>query len=994
MFSNKRRVDMGGGQRLNRKKLLEDKRKLRAQRLQKQKEHDSALKIQAYYRSHRNLSRVRREVREVWSRDVLKVLKNPKLMDIPIVMRLVREFIFFFSWRLDVKRLSTISKLLYFCMTKQPLKTNYLGALADRQVFPLWVVQASKLVNILLEYLRKGMTGNPVAALLYLVDIKKSAILSNTPRPVVQQIFRNYVIWIKKIANPNTSFYSSINQSFLHLTTSSPPTSPPPPQSRIAVAALLTIVTEPLNIWPKQPNTTKDSKQLEQKRSANLVSADRFRRNYAENILGVPLIVSRLSGLGLGALGNKCLAWENVLGVVVKAIGGMEKGGQGGLSKMVVAEIEGKERSPLALWIVGNLLEIVVPRLQSLKLLEKAEFFGAIEKLLASVNEIPSNLPIGLKIQLGNIEKKSFLDGMSACVKGLEPAKCHVIYKLCLSLAFKYTDSKRREMLNAIVFSSDIIVAIYKSLQQARIHSLPIDSWDQDIREMFGLFCMCYNHLLLIQDDAEFFEQQKPCTLKEIHGIVLILRDMLQKLYWEGTRRLDLKNLPTEWIQLRKVATSLFRQLRVRQSRRQFCPAESWIMKGIGFHLFKQEVFEEKVSFYPRAKLILKEIPFTLTFEQRVDLLYAFIRDDRKGLNVAGSLMISVRRDRVLENGFEQLYKVGSAIKRRIQVQFRNELGLIEAGIDGGGLFREFITELLRAAFDPQLGLFQQTPHQFTYPNPSSYANPNFRDHMAYFRFVGMIVGKCLYDGIILEPQFANFFLRKLLGYRNFVDDLSTLDPDIYKNLLFLKKNSANGLGLTFSVTRNVFGNPQLVDLVPNGSKTEVNDQNRFKFIYEMADFKLNREIAQQSKAFVEGLHSVINREWLLMFEAEELDRLISGTPVIDLADLRRNTSYAGGYDKNHELIEWFWDILDQDFDEKDRRAFLKFATSVSRSPLLGFEHLNPKFCIQQSGSDTESLPTSSTCMNLLRIPRYRSRQKLKEKLLYSMKSAAGFYLT
>jgi len=257
-----------------------------------------------------------------------------------------------------------------------------------------------------------------------------------------------------------------------------------------------------------------------------------------------------------------------------------------------------------------------------------------------------------------------------------------------------------------------------------------------------------------------------------------------------------------------------------------------------------------------------------------------------------------------------------------------------------------------------------------------------------------MVVGKCLYDGIILEPQFANFFLRKLLGYRNFVDDLSSLDPEVYKNLLYLKKNSASGLGLTFSVARDTFGDSKVVDLVPNGSNIAVTDENRLRFIYEMADFKLNREIAPQSKAFVAGLNSVIKPDWLRMFEAEELDRLVSGTPVIDVADLKRHTNYAGGYDENHEVIRWFWSILDHDMDESDRRSFLKFSTSVSRSPLLGFRHLYPKFCIQRSSGDTDNLPTSSTCMNLLKLPRYATKAKLREKLLYSIKSSSGFYLT
>lgn len=48
-------------------------------------------------------------------------------------------------------------------------------------------------------------------------------------------------------------------------------------------------------------------------------------------------------------------------------------------------------------------------------------------------------------------------------------------------------------------------------------------------------------------------------------------------------------------------------------------------------------------------------------------------------------------------------------LKSRFQVSFINELGVREAGIDGGGLFKDYIDTLAKHAFDPQYGLFKQT---------------------------------------------------------------------------------------------------------------------------------------------------------------------------------------------------------------------------------------------------------------------------------------------
>lgn len=35
-----------------------------------------------------------------------------------------------------------------------------------------------------------------------------------------------------------------------------------------------------------------------------------------------------------------------------------------------------------------------------------------------------------------------------------------------------------------------------------------------------------------------------------------------------------------------------------------------------------------------------------------------------------------------------------------------NNIGLEEVGIDGGGVFREFLSELIKTAFDPNRGFF------------------------------------------------------------------------------------------------------------------------------------------------------------------------------------------------------------------------------------------------------------------------------------------------
>ena len=89
---------------------------------------------------------------------------------------------------------------------------------------------------------------------------------------------------------------------------------------------------------------------------------------------------------------------------------------------------------------------------------------------------------------------------------------------------------------------------------------------------------------------------------------------------------------------------------------------------------------------------------------------------------------------------------------------------------------------------------------------------------------------------------------------------------------------------------------------------------------------------------FRQGLSDVIDLDWLRMFSYRELQTLISGADhEINIDDLCMNTKYGNGYTETHETIVNFWSVV-KDFTEEQKRKLLKFVTSCSRPPLLGFK--------------------------------------------------------
>ncbi|KAJ2787605.1 ubiquitin-protein ligase (E3) [Coemansia interrupta] len=370
------------------------------------------------------------------------------------------------------------------------------------------------------------------------------------------------------------------------------------------------------------------------------------------------------------------------------------------------------------------------------------------------------------------------------------------------------------------------------------------------------------------------------------------------------------------------------------------------------------------------------------------------------------------------------------AFKGRMQIEFVDQYGMREAGVDGGGVFKEFLTSLVNEAFSPKQGMFSATRGNQVYPSPTMQGDATQVDFEKY-RFLGAVIGKALYDGVLVDVPFAPFFLGRCMGAMPTFNDLPALDEELYRGLVALKnypvapadKPAAGNdqaaaaaasdeiyrvFGLDFTVTvdsRDGRGGTRTVPLVANGEAIKVTSHNRMLYLDLIAHFKLTRQNDRAVHAFLSGVHTMVPEPWLRLLFATPLEfsRLLCGdSGKININDWRRNTEYEGAYRaKRHEhpTIRAFWDVVMEDLSEKQRRELCRFATSCERPPLLGFAELNPTFCITSSASDENGnhdhrLPSASTCVNLLKLPVFSSRDILRDKLLQAIESGAGFDLS
>ncbi|OIW21958.1 hypothetical protein TanjilG_17727 [Lupinus angustifolius] len=340
-------------------------------------------------------------------------------------------------------------------------------------------------------------------------------------------------------------------------------------------------------------------------------------------------------------------------------------------------------------------------------------------------------------------------------------------------------------------------------------------------------------------------------------------------------------------------------------------------------------------------------------------------------------LRISVRRAYVLEDSYNQLrIRSTQDLKGRLSLHFHGE-----EGMDAGGLTREWYQLLSRVIFDKGALLFTTVGSESTFqPNPNSVYQT---EHLSYFKFVGRVVGRALFDGQLLDVHFTRSFYKHILGVKNDISDV---------------------LGLTFSIDADeekliLYERTEVTDyeLIPGGRNIKVTEENKHQYVDLVVEHRLTTAIRPQINAFLEGFNELIPMELISIFNDKELELLISGLPDIDLDDLRANTQYSG-YSAASPVIQWFWEVV-QGLSKEDKARLLQFVTGTSKVPLEGFSALqgilgSQKFQIHKAYGSPDHLPSAHTCFNQLDLPEYPSKQHLEERLLLAIHEASeGFGL-
>ncbi|KAF5894153.1 putative E3 ubiquitin-protein ligase HECTD2, partial [Clarias magur] len=320
---------------------------------------------------------------------------------------------------------------------------------------------------------------------------------------------------------------------------------------------------------------------------------------------------------------------------------------------------------------------------------------------------------------------------------------------------------------------------------------------------------------------------------------------------------------------------------------------------------------------------------------QRVDMSLLFLN-------------IKVRRLQLVSDSLDELSRKRADLKKKLKVTFVGE-----AGLDMGGLTKEWFLLLIRQIFHTDYGMF-------TYVKESQcHWFSNWKcDNCSEYRLVGALMGLAVYNSITLDIRFPPCVYKKLLtppivpcdldapvGMASLtLDDLQQIMPDLahgLSELLSYEGNVEEDFYTTFQVFQEELGVVKSYNLKPGGDKIPVTNQNRKEYVQLYIDFLLNKLIYRQFAAFYHGFHSVCASNALMLLRPEEVEILVCGSPNLDMSSLQRVAQYEG-YSKTDPTIRAFWDVV-LAFPLELQKRLLHFTTGSDRVPVGGMADLNFK---------------------------------------------------
>ncbi|KRX01353.1 HECT-domain-containing protein [Pseudocohnilembus persalinus] len=366
----------------------------------------------------------------------------------------------------------------------------------------------------------------------------------------------------------------------------------------------------------------------------------------------------------------------------------------------------------------------------------------------------------------------------------------------------------------------------------------------------------------------------------------------------------------------------------------------------------------------------------------------------------------------IFTKAYEQLKKIHPSKLRPVKPQGTEPFLSFEIKLQGeraqglSGPYRQFFSDISdelqpKQQGERQLGLLIPTPNNVF--NLGDYRdkfmiNPEAQSQyqLELLQFLGILMGTCLRTGVHLTLDLPKVFWKQMTNQEIEFQDLVDVDMQLM-NLKKLLENS----------TQEMFEEPSFIETIKecldslkqksqiktqNLEAEKIEFQNRYVLLQRVAD-KIHKQNQNQIDAIKKGLYSILPKPLIKIFSATDLEEFVCGKKDVDLQLLKRHTNYSGDLNENSQLVNYFWEGLEE-FTNEQRLRFVKFCWGQERLPNndIEFERNQIRFMLKPSMNKNQNqkiqdqlLPKADTCFFNLELPNYSSKEILKQRLLIAI---------
>lgn len=347
------------------------------------------------------------------------------------------------------------------------------------------------------------------------------------------------------------------------------------------------------------------------------------------------------------------------------------------------------------------------------------------------------------------------------------------------------------------------------------------------------------------------------------------------------------------------------------------------------------------------------------------------VADDRQKAKIF-KMKVHASRKSIFNDGHNVLAKLPPTL--RVDIDFVDEMGF------GTGPTQEFYTLLSREFCKNVRKLWRtsESESEFAFSKQGLFPSPAAPSKE--MRLFGILCARAIAAGCLIDAPLSEAFFRMLKG-----EKITLADIDDYFANTLSDKTGLIGLDFTY---------PGLSDLElkRGGADIEVTEKNVDEYIELINEFSVGNRMKKIIGSFKDGFSQIIPFDCMSIFSPSEMFEVLCGNKVSwSVEYLFQNVNLEHGYSETSNEIRNLFEILTE-FDESQKMNFINFVTGSSRLPVGGLAALRPKLTIARKDDGDNHLPSVMTCTNYFKMPAYKSKDVMKEKILFAISEGRNVF--